>query len=220
MPQQDINQPRGTAFKRSLHASSIFGKKLIASSDSTMLTLTGQKDSVGLIVEEYAPPTPAVKSSELSVLNGPSKVHNSGVASYKTDLRLLFPNQKAYADFLMYCNAEFTYYDELGFIYNCSIMDSPEVKRVEGGRRFDVKISLVGTRKEEVEEEETAPFSDIAGDALENSIREMAATGLITLIDNNDNYVRTYRPGQATLRSELFTFLSRLEKFVENAVRL
>lgn len=143
-----------------------FGYEEIASSKGMYTDELGVDHAVARIVEDYMPPTPTVKSAELKISNAPSRLHAGGKESYKIGLRLIFPDKLSYNDFLFLCGNEFKFYDEKGAIFQCVMVGSPESRRIEAGSRYDVRIQLVGVKKETEEEEEVIKYTDLTSDTV------------------------------------------------------
>ena len=119
---------------------------------------------IARIVEEYTPPSPSTKVSEIKLANSQSIIHGTGKSSYKIQLRLLFPDNITYSNFVFYIGNGMRYYDERGGIYQCALQEQPEIKRAEAGRRYDVKVPLIGVKKEVSEFIEHVEFTDLEVD--------------------------------------------------------
>lgn len=138
---------------RTLFVETGFGYKEIASSKG---------ESIGRIVEDYVPPSPSFNVSELKVSHAPSRIHSTGKASYKVDLRIIFPNRVTYSEFLFYSSHNFKFYDERGAIFLGAINDSMEVSRIEGGARYEISLSLICVKKDIDDRLEEVRFTDLS----------------------------------------------------------
>ncbi len=146
---------------RRLFVITAFGYTEVANSKGCYEDELYVSHAVARIVDDYTTPTPVMKTAELKVSNAPSKIHSDGKTSYKIVLRLIFPDRITLNDFIFFCGNGFKFYDERGGIFNCVMIDSPDIKRIEGGKRYDVKINLIGTRKETEETGEQVVFQDL-----------------------------------------------------------
>ena len=147
--------------KRRLFLNSGTGFFEVANSKGLIVHGSGVEERIARIVDDHTPPSPSMKMAEIKISNAPSKIHSDGKASYKISLRLLFPDKLSYNDFIFFCGNQFKYYDEKGAIFLCVLADTPEVKRVEAGRRYDVRIQLVGVRKETADQEYKSYYTDL-----------------------------------------------------------
>jgi hypothetical protein len=180
--------------------------------------LSEDKHAIARIVEEYTPPTPSYKMSELKISNSASILHGTGKSSYKIGLRILFPNKLTYSEFILNSSNTFKYYDEKGSVFLGSINESLEVKRTEGGQVYDVKVNLIAVRKSTDDRLTRIQFSDLEGvvNTIEmKSITNSARAGLITLIDAYGNYIYNFRPGDYIKRSETAVIINKLRKYIE-----
>ncbi len=216
MSQQDMNKTPSDKFKRRLFIETGFGYTEIANSKG-FDEVNSLK--IARIVEEYSPPTPSFKVAEIIVLNSASKIHGSGKASYKINLRLIFPEKKFYNEFLFFASNQVKFYDENGAIFVGSFNEPPETTRIEAGKRYDVKLNIVAVKKESYEEYEECKFIDIDGYWAEKDIKEMAHAGLITQMDRNGNYVYTFNPEVLSSRAVCTAFLNRTRKYIERMIR-
>lgn len=146
---------------RRLFVQTGFGYKEIANSRGVYIDEINVRNYIARIVEEYSPPSPSIKLAEQKIIDGPSKIHTGGKSSYKITLRLIFPNKLVLNDFMFFLGNEFKFYDERGGIYTGAVMDSPDIKMVEAGQRYDVKVNLLCVKKEAKEEELKIHFTDI-----------------------------------------------------------
>jgi hypothetical protein len=146
-------------YSRRLFLMTAFGYTEVANSRGKYEDELYVEHKIARIDDEYVPPTPDMKIAELKVSNAPSKLHSDGKAVYKIQLRLIFPDKLTYNNFMFFCQNQFKFYDERGGIYMC-VMASIDTKRVEAGKRYDVSVSLQGTRKEVEEIKETVSFTD------------------------------------------------------------
>jgi len=137
------------------------GFEEIANSRGKRTDEVGAVHEIARIVEVYTPPSPTTKAVEIKVSNGPSILHGGGRESYKISLRLIFPNKLLYNDFIFLLGNEMKFYDEKGAIFQCVLVNSPDVSRVEAGKRYDVTIQLVGVRKAVDEEDLSVKYVDL-----------------------------------------------------------
>jgi hypothetical protein len=129
--------------------------------------VTREDLKIARIVEEYTPPSPTAKNVEIKLASGQSIIHGTGKASFKIELRLIFPDGISYSDFMFYMGNTFKYYDERGGIYMGAILEQPTVARVEAGQRYDVKVQLVAVRKSEGEVTDSlAEYTDLEAGAV------------------------------------------------------
>ena len=208
MAQQDINKNRAISFKRVLFVKGLNGLMKIASSEPL-------NEDCGKIIEEFVPPTPSLKTTELKVINGVSCFHSTGVSSYKIELKVLFNTKLLYLDFITNIKNDFIYFDESGSIYNCVVMGEPAIERVEGGRRYIVKITLQGIRKNKFSEDYYVEFSDISNSPFKEDINDLVKCNLISTVNQMGDYIYVFRPGNGLKRSECATLLNRLRKYIQ-----
>lgn len=157
---------RDVSYVRRLFLHTGFDFMEVANSRGKVVDDFGNTLPCARIVDEYNPPSPSMKTAELKISNAPSKIHADGKASYRIVLRLLFPDKYTYNDFIFFCGNEFKFYDEKGAIFLGSLIDTPEIKRVEGGRRYDIRITLTATRKEYEELKENIHYTDLTTDQV------------------------------------------------------
>ena len=224
MSQQDLvknfSNDLTLKFHRILFQETGYGFRAIASSNGTYK----DKDNVShalftRIVEEYVPPVPSITGAEFKTLSSTSRLQVFGKSSRKLQLRLVFRKKTDYVDFIFHLDRELKYYDETGAIYLCMINGTPEVKRVEAGRTYDVKLELIAVRKDSVDEDFKVFFTDIEGNEHKEFIADLAQAGLITILDRSGNYVYTYRPNAPVLRSEIAVALNHLRKHMDKLLR-
>jgi hypothetical protein len=100
-----------------------------------------------------------MKTSEIKIINAPSKIHSSGKSSYEISLRLLFPDKVSYNNFMFNLSGTFKYYDERGSIFMCVVADRPSAKMI--CKVYDVTLKLMGTRKEDDDSLTKMQFTDL-----------------------------------------------------------
>lgn len=159
-------------YKKRLFLVTAFGYTEIANSKGYILDEFEERHEIARIVEEYTPPTPNMKTAELKISNAPSKLHSDGKSVYKISLRLLFPKKENFIDFMFFCGNEYKYYDERGGIYQCVLTDAPDISNVEAGQRYDVKITLLGVRKETEDKFEELIFQDLHQSGYEIEVKD------------------------------------------------
>lgn len=161
-------------YSRRLFLMTAFGYTEVANIHGSYEDDVYEKHLIARIVDDYTPPTPTMKTAELKIANAPSKLHSDGKAVYKIQLRLIFPDKLTYNSFMFFCQNQFKFYDERGGIYMC-VMTDMETKRVEAGKRYDIKITLQGTRKEVEDVKETVSFTDTTQAGYKLYIRDSEA---------------------------------------------
>jgi hypothetical protein len=215
MAQQDITKDASYIYRRVLFSKSVSGLTPIAAGSSMCEILPKY---LGVIVEEYTSPTPSYKFSEIKILNGTSKIHGDGVASYKIELRVYFIEKYKYADFIRQLKNTLVYYDENGYIYNCAVTGEPVIERVESGQKYFIKLTLQGVKKDTCDDTSTIKFTDIEEHIFENDILEITEAGLVSTISGS-GYVYTYVPNSPIKRSEIAAFLNRLRKYIKRNIQ-
>lgn len=170
------------------------------------------------IIEPYTPPTPLPKTARMDILEGPSHIHHSGIAAYKCSFGLLFPNRRAYIEYMTYIGSTHKFYDERGQIYTGTVEDvKPRV--VEGNRRYVLDITLILIKKDQYDKKDFFQFRDIEGHWAEKDISEMANLGLLAVTTIDGDPVLYFRPEDYTTRAEFVAMLNRTRRLIERILR-
>jgi len=164
-------------YERRLFINSGTGFYEVANSSGTLSDYGIDSGKIARIVNDYGPPTPVLKPVEIVISNGPSKLHSDGKASFKISLRLIFPDKIQYSEFIYLSGNQFKYYDEKGAIYSCILADSVSVERVEGGRRYDVTLELIGVKKSTEIAENEVPFTDLSNSSAGITFQVISSSG-------------------------------------------
>lgn len=163
LPQQDLRNYSNEEFKEVKYRRRLFIKSdiwLVEVANSLgYVWENGTQKVVGKIVEEYTSPTPNFKVSEVKISNGVSHIGSDGIGSYRIGLRILI-DRYLYRDLIFFSGNKVRYYDELGRIFEGVISDISDVKMVEAGRRYDVRLTLLCIRKS-TESEFNFEFTDV-----------------------------------------------------------
>lgn len=214
MTQQNPIKGAGDKYVRRLFMDTGFGYTEVACSRGKAL----DGSTVARIVEDYSPPSPEVKFSELKSINGASRIHAGGKSAYNIELRIIFGDKVQYADFIYNCGNSMKFYDELGHIYFGALAQAPDVAAVEAGRRYDVKVNLTMVKKNVQESVYEAQFTDIEGHKYEQDIKEAAHIGMTAVMDKNGNYVHTFNPEMMATRGMCAIFLNRMRRYLERSI--
>lgn len=170
------------------------------------------------IVEPYSPPAPEPKLTELRILDGPSHLHHSGIAVYKTTFSLLFNDRQSYVKYMSYAGWTHKFYDERGQIYTGTV-ESIQPKAYEANRRYLVEVSLILIKKDEYLKRDRFQYQDIKGHWGEEQIKEAANLGLVSVVSHSGEPVLYFRPDDMMTRAEFTIVLNRTKKFIERLVR-
>lgn len=181
------------------------------------------KEVEARIIEPYQSPAPIPKAKEIKIINAPSHIHATGLASYKLVLHLLFEDKQKYSDYLVWAGWTHKFYDEKGHMY-LGAVDSIKAQPVEATRRYKVEIQLTLVKKDLYDRKDRFEFQDLQdldGNevSLADDIREMANLGLITVMTNDGEPVVYFRPHDLTTRAEFVAFLNRTRRLVERMIR-
>jgi hypothetical protein len=174
---------------------------------------------------KYIPPTPSIKTTEIKTLNSNSIIHSTGKAAYSITLRLLFSDIKLLKKFILHMSKEILFYDDLGGVYKCSItQDKPEIRKHECGRRYEIKIGLIGIKKDSIDRPKAILFSDIE-DSVEDpttykeDILDLARLGLVSTTDSNGNPISVFRADSKSTRTECIQLAFNFSNYFDKLIR-
>lgn len=170
------------------------------------------------VIEPYTPPTPDLKVAKIDMLGGPSHIHNSGIAAYKTSFGLLFPNRLSYVTYMAYIGNTHKFYDERGQIFMGTVEDA-KPRAVEVNRRYVVDISLILIKKDSYDMKEFLKFQDVEGHWAEQHIDEMARLGILSVMTKDGDPVLYFRPNDFITRAEFVAMLNRTRRLLGKMLR-
>lgn len=170
------------------------------------------------IIEPYVPPTPIPKVARLDITNGPSHIHHSGIAVYKTSFSLLFPDRRSYVEYIAYVGGTHKFYDERGQIYIGTVEDV-KPRAVEANRRYILDVSLILVKKDQYDRKDFFKFQDIEGHWAEKDISEMANLGILAVTTVDGEPVLYFRPNDFVTRGEFIALLNRTRRLLEKMLR-
>lgn len=172
--------------------------------------------NIGRIIEEYSTPAPSNKNAVIKTISGVSKIHNSGVDSYHTSLRIIFPDKITLNDFLFLSPGnKVKYYDERGNIFLGVVEGKPECKRIN--TKYDTKFNLILTKKDILDIPLANQFTDLYTPQLtiiepyqKNSAIHVTYSSNILLTFTGINQTLTLNTAGKTLNNnELILLLKR-----------
>jgi hypothetical protein len=170
------------------------------------------------IIEPYSPPTPITKLAEISILNAPSHIHQSGIALYKCSFRLLFDSRMAYKEYMAYVGWMHKLYDERGNIFIGSVEDIKPAS-IEANKRYLVDLTLSLIKKDSYDARDRFEFQDIEGHWAEDQIKEMSNLGILSVTTKEGEPVLQFRPNDLITRAEFITMLNRTRRLLERVIR-
>ena len=170
------------------------------------------------IIEPYSPPAPIPKVARLDILEGPSHIHHSGIAVYKTSFSLLFPDRRSYVEYMTYVGSTHKFYDERGQIFVGTVEDI-KPRAVESNRRYVLDVSLILVKKDQYDKKDFFQFQDIEGHWAENQISEMANLGILSVTTIDGEPVLYFRPNDFVTRGEFVAMLNRTRRLLEKILR-
>lgn len=170
------------------------------------------------VVEPYMPPTPMPKVAKIDILEGPSHLHHSGIAAYKSSFTLLFPNRRAYIEYMIYVGSMHKFYDERGQIF-VGVVEDVKPRAVEANRRYLLDIALILIKKDQYDKKDFFKFQDIEGHWAEGQISELANLGILSVITIEGEPVLYFRPDDYITRGEFVAMLNRTRRLLEKILR-
>lgn len=170
------------------------------------------------IIEPYSPPAPIPKVARLDILEGPSHIHHSGIAVYKTSFSLLFPDRRSYVEYMTYVGSTHKFYDERGQIFVGTAEDIKS-RAIEANRRYVLDVSLILIKKDQYEKKDFFQFQDIEGHWAEDQISEMANLGILSVTTIEGEPVLYFRPNDFVTRGEFVAMLNRTRRLLEKVLR-
>lgn len=170
------------------------------------------------IIEPYSPPAPVPKIARLDIINGPSHIHHSGIAVYKTSFSLLFPDRRSYVEYMTYVGSTHKFYDERGQIFVGTVEDI-KPRAIEANRRYVLDVSLILVKKDQYDKKDFFQFQDIEGHWAEDQISEMANLGILAVTTIEGEPVLYFRPNDFVTRGEFVAMLNRTRRLLEKVLR-
>jgi len=170
------------------------------------------------IIEPYSPPAPIPKVARLDILEGPSHIHHSGIAVYKTSFSLLFPDRRSYVEYMTYVGSTHKFYDERGQIFVGTVEDI-KPRAIEANRRYVLDVSLILVKKDQYDKKDFFQFQDIEGHWAEDQISEMANLGILAVTTIEGEPVLYFRPNDFVTRGEFVAMLNRTRRLLEKVLR-
>ena len=169
------------------------------------------------IIEPYSPPAPIPKVARLDILDGPSHIHHSGIAVYKTSFSLLFPDRRSYVEYMTYVGSTHKFYDERGQIFVGTVEDI-KPRAIEANRRYVLDVSLILVKRINMIRK-IFQFQDIEGHWAEDQISEMANLGILAVTTIDGEPVLYFRPNDFATRGEFVAMLNRTRRLLEKVLR-